>query len=86
MHHLVALAMVSNPVAIAEDVAVEGIWMHEAWPNMDARATTKIGLLACELGLCVLKGLQSDLSGMSKPWNRLRPLHRSHLCRWLNRA
>ncbi|KAL0042663.1 hypothetical protein WJX79_007234 [Trebouxia sp. C0005] len=50
MHHLVALAIVSNPVAIAEDVAVEGIWLHEAWPNMDARATTKIGLLACTKG------------------------------------
>ncbi len=27
------ISSVSNPVVIVEDVAVEGIWLHIAWPQ-----------------------------------------------------
>ena len=52
-----------------EDLAVDGIWLHEAWPQ-DGRQShnihmKKFVLNACELDLCILKGLQPD----TNPWH-----------------
>ena len=85
---LSGISSVSDPVVVVENVAVDGIWLHEAWPQ-DGRQSYYIHmknslLNACELDLCMLKGLQSNTSSMSKPWNRLKPSHQNHL--WLNRA
>ena len=78
----------SNPVVEVEDLAVDGIWLHEAW-SQDGRQSHNIHmenfvLNACELDLCILKQLQPDIFGMGRPSNRLEPSHQGYL--WLNRA
>jgi len=82
------ISSVPHPVVEVEDVAADGIWLHEAWAN-DGRQTYNIflehfGLNASKPDLCVLKRLQYDVLGMSRPLSRVKPAHESHL--WLNRA
>ena len=79
---------VSNPGVEVKNLAVDGICLHEAWPqNGRQRHNIHVKtfvLDACELVLCILKGLQPDIFGMSRPLNRLEPSHQGYL--WLNRA